>query len=577
MHLRFWRRLAGILLAACSANGIAAPAPATPATAVATPARATAPPATWVRDLARPDALIRTRSLSRLPRDLVKVPVLKDVLTEDFVFFYEQHEDRLGLKGSIRRIAYEHDLQWTDRLLNIALDEPAEVAFWRGKDGALQYWMLAGTRNQLTRLLEQVAKVALDDSQLRPGATLDVDGQEVPTYTFAYSPRRTLLFASHGGRLVILSDPQLLQESDDAAATSPAKVVAQLLGVNKARHGVLRESFRLPEDFDTHSVAVGSHFLSFGYQHFFPGMQALRFDFSKAGWSSQVLIDSARLPDAVLDGSALWAATPINASACSLLPMDWSSLPAVVSDRKPEVRRAAQKLAGELQGPAAICWYGDAHLRTPLLVATLKGDISSDVQKAASQVFAYAVRGKAQQNPLDIAAPAGDSKLAMLGSLFRGFKQKIVQTFKGGEIIWQNRVTSGQGVLKPAKDSPAVFDVTLAARGRHLLFSPDAKLVNQALATLRKQYPALADQLPAGRTLGLLAPAPLATLLSNETFASLPARHEAVFRNAAKTQLQPRLDALKKHPPYRFALGAPATAGSGGWRRLEWTALKRGR
>ena len=37
-------------------------------------------------NLARPDVFVDSTRLSALPRDMLKVPVLKDVLTEDFVF-----------------------------------------------------------------------------------------------------------------------------------------------------------------------------------------------------------------------------------------------------------------------------------------------------------------------------------------------------------------------------------------------------------------------------------------------------------------------------------------------------------
>ncbi len=62
--------------------------------------------------VSRPDALLETASLSQLPKDLLSVPFLRDTLTEDFVFYYETHGDRLGLIGSLRRIIYEHDLAW---------------------------------------------------------------------------------------------------------------------------------------------------------------------------------------------------------------------------------------------------------------------------------------------------------------------------------------------------------------------------------------------------------------------------------------------------------------------------------
>ena len=54
--------------------------------------------------VSRPDGLIEAHSLSQLPKDLLAVPFLKATLTEDFVFYYEAHADRLGLIGSLRRI-----------------------------------------------------------------------------------------------------------------------------------------------------------------------------------------------------------------------------------------------------------------------------------------------------------------------------------------------------------------------------------------------------------------------------------------------------------------------------------------
>lgn len=96
-----------------------------------------------VLDLSRPDVLIRTRKLSSLPRDLLKVPIARDLLTEDFVFYYEGHPDRLGIKGSLRRIAYEHQLQWRDEVLQWVFDQPADIALWRAGDGTLKHWLIS--------------------------------------------------------------------------------------------------------------------------------------------------------------------------------------------------------------------------------------------------------------------------------------------------------------------------------------------------------------------------------------------------------------------------------------------------
>ena len=67
-------------------------------------------------DLAAPDAYIWTPALSRLPRDLVKAPLARDVLTQDFAFYYEDNDERAMLAGTLKRIAFEHDTTMADKL-----------------------------------------------------------------------------------------------------------------------------------------------------------------------------------------------------------------------------------------------------------------------------------------------------------------------------------------------------------------------------------------------------------------------------------------------------------------------------
>ena len=147
-------------------------------------------------DIAYPDAFIRTNRLAALPRDLMRVPVLKDVLTEDFVFYYEENESRLSLDGTLRRIAYEHDLDLADRLIRTAIDEPAEIALWKGPNGRLTHYLIAMSRNHFAKVAEMAAKIALDDKQLKKvDQDLLVDGSPVPVFALSYSNRDTLFFA----------------------------------------------------------------------------------------------------------------------------------------------------------------------------------------------------------------------------------------------------------------------------------------------------------------------------------------------------------------------------------------------
>jgi uncharacterized protein YfaA (DUF2138 family) len=144
-------------------------------------------------------------------------------------------------------------------------------------------------------------------------------------------------------------------------------------------------------------------------------------------------------------------------------------------------------------------------------------------------------------------------------------------------VVWQR--TIDEVPFASANDDgepePGSFDVTLAWKGRYLFFSPDAHRVEQALATVAKRYPSVADSLPAEAiTLGVLSPKGLAQLGKAEAMVMLPRGQEPIFRDAAERLLWPRLEALGRHPAYRLALPAAAAAGSG-WQAVEWQEIGR--
>ncbi len=490
-------------------------------------------------DLSRPDALVRTKSLSALPRDLLTVPLARDVLREDFLFYYEQSEDRLGLKGSLRRIAYEHELGWGDQLLRMVLDQPAEVALWRDADGSLKHFAIAVSRSQLTRLLEEAGKIALKDTQMRVAGSLRVDGGQVPVYALNYAYQRTLLFAAHGQRLVILSHPGMLYGGSDGkdGDGTAEKTVASLLAPEPAKQNVFHAQFHLdPAAPEGHSIAVKADFLSFGYQPFFGALEALRFDFQQGAWQSKVLLNADKLKNGAYDSSALWSVLPHNPSACFSVPVDWAALQPVLKRLGSKTSEPVVPLAGHLQGPAAACWYGNSRLHTPVFVATRS-------------------------------AQAGDD--AVYGSLFAaaiGGKDPVRKTTgKDGAIRWERSVATALGQSTPA----------LAVAGNTVVFSADGKLVDQVLAVRRKQAPAASDLLPDGaHTIGLIAPASLARLIQLEAFDTLPTNNEPVLRAAANEHLVPRLDALKRYPPLRMVLKRQPASGTS-WETLEWQEAAR--
>jgi uncharacterized protein YfaA (DUF2138 family) len=494
-------------------------------------------------DLGKPDALVLTQSLSTLPRDLLTVPLARDVLREDFLFYYEQNEDRLGLKGSLRRIAYEHELTWGDQLIRMVLDEPAEVALWRDADGTLKHFVIAVSRGKLSRLLEEAGKVALKDSQLRLAGDLAVGGAKVPVYALDIAYHRTLLIAGHGDRMVILSHPGMLfgGAGGNHADERAGQVVSSLLMADPRQQQVFHDQFRLGPGIPAgHSVAVKASFLSFGYQPFFGALQALRFDFSKGRWQSQVLIDGAMLGKGGYDSSALWAAVPYKPGGCFSVPADWSSMEPVLQRLGAKGGSSLQPLAAQFSGPAAACWYGTSRLHTPVFVAQ-------------------------RRPPAPAAGGPASGDDALLGGLFA--------TMVGGDIRhgvdsgvqrWSRTIETVAGTLTP----------TLAASRDLVVFSADPALVEQVLAVQRKQAPAAADRLPdAGRTVGLIEPAALSQLVEKEAFDALPSSSEPVLRGAAEAHLIPRLAALRKYPAYRMVVKRMPVSGPA-WTPLEWQEVR---
>lgn len=486
-------------------------------------------------NLAQPDALVITDSLSTLPRDLLTVPLAHDLLREDFLFYYEQTEDRLGLKGSLRRIAYEHELAWGDQLLKMVLDQPAEVALWRDADGSLKHYAITVSRGKLARMIEEAGKVALKDTQMTLAGVLRVDGDTVNVFALKYAYQRTLLFAAHGERMIILSHPGMLygDEDDKTGDRKAEAVIASLLAADKSKQQLFRPQFSLDKAASAgHSIAVKADFLSFGYQPFFGALQALRFDFDKGHWQSKVLIDASKLQPGSYDSRALWQALPYDPAACFSVPVNWAATTALFQ------HFGAEQKTPLFQGPAAACWYGNSRLHTPVFVGT------------------FAKPGDAASR---------DAQLGAIFSQLIGGQGEVKKSAASGVTRWQRQVTTAMGDAMP----------TLALAGDTVVFSADAALVDQVLAVKAKRAPAASDRLPdPAHVVGLIAPSSLARLIQAEALDTLPAKDEPVLRAAADQHLVPRLDAIKKYPPYRMVLKQLPSSGVA-WQTLEWQAVSR--
>ncbi|MCP1498165.1 uncharacterized protein YfaA (DUF2138 family) [Pseudomonas migulae] len=524
-----------------------------------------APPAELASDklgMSRPDGLLETHSLSQLPKDLLAVPFLKETLTEDFVFYYEAHADRLGLIGSLRRIIYEHDLKLQDSLIEQLFDQPADVALWRGADGRLKDFLLVMDRGGLAKVLEPLAKVALDDSQLTQLSEIKVAGDVVPLYQLTYNHSKALLFASHGDKLVVLSNPAKLYETGHGPVDEPGMVSIESLEALLGGQKLFPEAFGLPPRAPEvkQRLSVNASVLAMGYQRFIPNFAGLRFDMDDKGWHSFLAMDELEnQPD--FDFKPIWQAMPMGASACVALPL-------AAEQQKPLLVKlgaeetVAQALTEHMAGAAGLCWYADSRLYTPLLVASLNDDDSAKLDGDLGSLFSSMV-GAYEGNVEEHAFP-------------------VVEKQEGEHHQWQRQVSSNFGPYK-AKDAEnpdaitgkAFMKVSLARHGSTLLFSLDDKLVDKALGTLDKRFPPMADVVPKDLLMPVyFGPDSMAQLMQQETLDSLPQDMEPVFYNAAQTYLIPKLRKLGGYGKYALTLPEGSEPdGHWQWLPLEWKAL----
>ncbi len=503
-------------------------------------------------DLAHPQAYVATPSLSSLPRDLVQAPVLRDLLTEDFAFYYEEQEDRLGVQGAIKRLAFEHQTTLTDQLLALALDQPADLAWWVDAKGAPRHWLMAMTRGVLAKALQGLATVAATDGQLSLIASLKLNGSEVPVYALKLSPRRTLALATLGNRVVVLSDPGLLFNDQREADPTARQVLADLLSGERAQQAVFaREQGLAPEEATPasgHVLVADARWWSLGYSSFFPGLKAVRVHLASGGKTldTALRVDGEATLKTLAAGQAVWAGLPTGAAACSLLPVDWTAAQALIgggsaSPASPELKAAWTTLISQADGPAAVCWYARSQLHTPLVV----------------------MRSKA---PATTLAPA----LASVSDwLWTAKSRPLESTETAGVQRWQREVPAPWG--SQGEGDEAVYRPTLAQQGPWITLSPDQALADQSLKAQAKQFPSLADSWAAQPGLLLLDPRQIADLLQREAYQVLPTS-ETSLRQAADLHLKPRLAALRRQPA--VAVQTEGTPDAQGWLPLRWVPRK---
>lgn len=572
--------------------------------------------------LAQPDVWVHSQNFALLPHDLLQVPMLKDLLTEDFVYFYAQDEDYLSLQGAMRRISYEHELNWSDNLLKNIAEAPADLYMWHDDSHALRYWALSMERDAFTVVAQSLAKLKLAaDKQLHEIGRVSVGGDEVPVLQVSLSANRQMVFAAHGKRMVLLSDVVMASFAGDDLDEQVQTLIERLLSDDANTRAKVVSEWQVNVKAETkQTIMVSNRLFAQGYGAFIPSLRALRFDFDGKTWASQAnIIPTAFDPE-------IWMHLPANAAFCASAPVDWAQVQKAVDSASS--LNVKPKLAQAFTPTGAVCWYAekDDTMVQPLFVALRqpnKGEGASlnalfDWAVATNQTYMKEVRGlRAKKRQLQDEVDRAKANLKALNkekieaqnAEDRAYfekdlaqrKENAKATIASLEQVLDEiepQISSAlEGIAEPAKaakeitaEKSGAFTVLsrkmaimaesdsnpkLAFNDQVVYFSTNQDLLGRAVSVGQKHYPNLAESAkeisPTAQQFLYVSPKKLAALLQTTAEDALPQENRAKLRAAYDYHMPARLGAFAKQPAFALTVDEKGAAlAKDGWLLLAW-------
>lgn len=491
---------------------------------------------------ALPDALIVTKRLSQLPKNVLVHPWLKEISTEEFINYYEYNERSLGIRGALRRIAYEHHTTLLDGILAYIFNTPAEIAFWEGYDGKLKTYLMIIHSSGLTKSLGIASKIAANDSQLSFWGNKELeDGTSVPVYQLNYSSNREVYIAPGEDYTYIFPNPELYLPVKEGQTEISENQKAPVDSYEKI--GIFSKLFGIDETNVQHSIILTLRYMSFGYQQFFPSLKALNFAYREDGWNMSVLTAKAG-EHTQIDSTPLWKAIPHRPALSIAIPVDPMTTQNILHAMLEDAEVDMSNLLRSVQSPLIISWYSDSKLYTPLFIVKTRG--LSDHTEALRILF--------------------EKSIGVID-------EKVTDEANEEAFVWTSLVNSRYGIYQDESNpKKAFFKVCLAYQQEYLIFSPDHRLVENTLAVLNKTYPALADSFPQERLNKslILYPESIAQLIKASISDSLPISQEAIFRESVSKYLFPQLETLSQFPAASLSMPVFYDIEQAVWEDVQW-------
>lgn len=528
---------------------------------IARPDKILVPPPPPIKiDIAKPDALIITKNFSQLPSDLIRHSFIKDLIDRNNFNFYQNNASLLGLRGAVKRISFEQNTTVLDKLLKFAFNKPAEIAFWKGHNGQLEYFMLVFKNSGTLGLSENLTWLAEEDDRLNYIGHRLFGLNKISTYELKYTGNRKVFISFSSDNIFVYSHQGItLPEKKVQEGWKPK--IQEIFGF-KSGIGIFAPLFGVSDESMKHSLIINTTYLSFGYQRFFPSIMAVRFDIKKDLLKTFVLTGKNENKD-VTDSSILWKALPLNPSLCIALPIDPTAAKNGFNSFAPEIRNKLFGIFDGIESSTAICWYPGSKFYTPLFIVKSRGleNKITDISYIFNELIG-SLEAKVETNRYNKPFPVEFKDLA-------------------AGHIWTRNISSPFGLLSNSGESrdkmrfKKYLKVTLAYYKEYLIFSPDHELVLNSIEILEKRYPPISDSLPKSNLNKLLIfnPKEFTELLKKTMLESLPSNKDAVFREALSNNFFPTVKMFGDLPDVGLGMPIVSDVEIGRWQRLKWENL----
>lgn len=487
----------------------------------------------------RPDVLIHTKALSRLPDDLKRLPLLAELLDAQVWEDVRHGEARLSLQGTLYRIAFEKNLEIEDSLMKFLLDSPVEMAVWGGYKGTVKDAMLVFTSSPGKDFLLKLLDVAKDDTQVTSTNVYSDTGEKISAVAIEYAKGRSLYLAANEGYFYAFTNTDC---SLPTTRHSGATARKDWLGYPKDA-AVFMSQFPWIDDTHLHEIIFSFSYLSGGYASVISGVDAVRLYTDGDSWGADALTKETVTQSSAVAAPMLWNFLPQDVALCVHLPFnleaaaDLLTALKLVQDDKVAGLHAAALKAGAAE--VAACWLKEGSYDAPVFVARNSGVFELPLIRAA---FARILggregRGTAVQPPF------------------------AVEEQTSGAFTVMTRDISAESGMHAAQESShssemrfdTFYRVGLAVSDQVIIFSPEKDGIDKVLAVVNHLAPALSEKLVGDLATSrvVFMPAAFQGLLSQ----TMTEKISDSYRAAVWARFMPAIDAWLVKPGYGLRWG----------------------